>query len=136
MAPKVLMADDSHVLQVCYHQVDERGEWASLSGARIDCEVILGDGTIGFYLGPNFIIRVHCAKQGPKPFWPVQFGKDHVDRGETYHVKSFFLVQKSHCSVLLASIDQVNDHLDVDDVLLAISLVNFDFFFYFDFSLV
>jgi hypothetical protein len=69
---------------------------------------------IGFHLGSDFIIAVHRAKQCPGPLWQVDFGEDCIYGGETHHVKDFCLVQKGHCSVLLAGVDKVDDHLDID----------------------
>jgi hypothetical protein len=97
------------------------GRASTLSGAGIDRKVILGGGAIGFHLGPDFITAVHCAEECSKPFRPVKLGEDRVDGGKAHHIKGFFLIKKGYCFVLLAGIDQVNDHLDIDDIFPAIS---------------
>jgi hypothetical protein len=113
MALEVSKAD---VIQVCHNCIDEWGEQAPLSGARIDCKVILGGGAVGFHLGPDFITAIHCAEECSKPLWLVKLDKDNVDGGKAYHIKGLFLIKKGYRSIILAGIDQVNDHLDIDDI--------------------
>jgi hypothetical protein len=121
MALEVSMADNSHVIQVRHNCINEWGERAPLSGAGIDHKVILGGGAVGFHLGPDFITTVHCAEECSKPLRPVKLGKDCVDDGKAHYIKGLFLIKKGYRSILLKGIDQVNDHLDIDDIFPAIS---------------
>jgi hypothetical protein len=120
MALEVSMANNSHVIQVRHNCIDEWGEWAPLSGAGINRKVILGGGAIGFHLVPDFITAVHCAEECSKPLQPIKLGEGRVDGGIAHHIKGLFLIKKGYRSILLVGIDQVNDHLDIDDIFPAI----------------
>ena len=56
-----------------------------------------------------------------EPFRPVEFVKDGVDGGEAHHVERFLLVQECDRAFLRLGIEEVYDHLYVDDVFPAIS---------------
>jgi hypothetical protein len=56
-----------------------------------------------------------------EPVWPVEFGKYQVDGGRAHHIECLFLVKECYCPLFILGIDQINDHLDIDYVLLPIS---------------
>jgi hypothetical protein len=51
---------------------------------------------------------------------PVEFGKYRIDGDKAYHIEYLFLVKECYCPLFILGNDQVNNHLDIDNVLLPI----------------